>query len=200
MPKYDAQYFGRLYVRATDIARAVVDVVAFSTGGRLLALLDMFIDPSGVGRYLPANIDSLAKECTVVRAPVDTGKVLGLVLSHHEVFMALRDLIEANTDFHLGAVYCGRVLDAIRRMIAPDEKDLRRAWLAMQTTLKVSEDYKRRVTELSANPGHADRSYIEHEDGFEALRRTWAIMNRFLEYKQQNDRPRRPPEFPLLAA
>lgn len=85
-------------------------------------------------------------------------------------------------------------------MITPrvDSDSRRGAWAAMQAALNISESYQKWVTDLSAKPRHADRSYQTGIDVREALKRTWTIMNRFLEYRRRGNIPLTPPEFPKL--
>src|SRR5215210_6851796 len=74
----------------------------------------------------PSPMPTLSPAPSLTLSPVSTtsGNLIhrpfpGDLLSDFELFMALRDLIEANSIPHVGIVNCGRVLDSIKRMISP---------------------------------------------------------------------------------
>jgi hypothetical protein len=192
-----------LYIRAFDKARTAVDLVAFATGFSLTTVLDSFVHANGTQEPIAFSNPPLSQLCKAFRVngpPTDKSfdEVYRIVASEHELFMALRDLIDANTLPHIGVINCGRVLDGIKRMISPGVTDQSRAWAAMQTALNISRSYQQWVTELSSNPRHADRSYITGPDSQQALGRAWTIMNRFLEYRKRGNSPLAPPDFPTL--
>jgi len=195
------RYIG-LYTRAFDLARAAVDLVALSTGFSLTVSFETFVYPDGKHDPILFSNPVLGALCTAFQVGTSAGKdfdaVYKIVVGDFQIFMALRDLIDANTLPHIGVINCGRVLDGIKRMISPTEKNQPRAWAAMQTALNISQPYQQWVTDLSANPRHADRSHITGVDTTEALTRTWRVMNRFLEYKKRGNAPLTAPDFPVL--
>jgi hypothetical protein len=192
-----------LHIRAFDLVRAAVDLVAFSTGYPLTVIFTTFVHPDGKQEPLVGFNSCLAPLCTAFRINAPStdksfDEIYNIVVQEHELFMALRDLIDANTLPHIGITNCGRVLDGIRRMISPRENDRARGWAAMQTALNISRSYQEWVTGLAANPRHADRSHISGTDTAEVVRRTWSIMNRLLEYRKGGNKPLTAPDFPLL--
>jgi hypothetical protein len=202
LPAFDPQQFPLLYIRAFDKARTAVDLVAFATGFSLTTIFETFVHPDETRSPIALQHPILGAICTAYRvnAPATDksfDEVYRIVAADHEIFMALRDLIDANTLPHIGTINCGRVLDGIKRMISPNESKQARAWSAMQVALNISRDYQEWVTKLSAQPRHADRGYITGPDTNESLKRTWSIMNRFLEYKKRGA-ALQPPEFPIL--
>lgn len=201
LPAYDQRDFERLYQRAQDIVRATVDLAAFAAGARVVAVLERFVDPQGKEIELGERNNRLAAECSAFSLGTDPRiwDVWRVAINDHQFFMALRDLVDANMVGHEIPTNCGRVLDSIRRMIFPAGPDKKRqGWLAMQAALNVSSDYQKWVTEMSAPPRHGDRSYINAADTQELLRRTWAIMNRFMVYRTGGNKPLTAPDFPLL--
>jgi hypothetical protein len=203
LPAFDPQQVALLYIRAFDRARTAVDLVAFATGISVITVLETLILPNGQRTPVAFQHPDLGRLCTAyaINAP-DTDKrfdeTYRMVASDHEIFMALRDLVDANTLPHVGVINCGRVLDSIRRMISPGETDQKHAWSSMQIALNISRDYQEWVSKLSAQPRHADRSYITGPDTDTSLKRTWTIMNRFLEYRKRGNTPLQPPDFPTL--
>ena len=198
--KFDASNYIYLHNVAFDLARVAVDLLAFSTGFALSTTFEYFVHPDGTQEALAPRMPELAALCTAFRSGDDSfNEVFRLVAIDIELFMALRDLIESISTPHIGPINCGRVLDAIRRMIAPGAEP-RKAWPAMQVALNISAPYQKWITDLSADPRHADRSYITGVDAVMATKRTWAIMNRFLEYRKRGSKPLTDPEFPALTA
>jgi hypothetical protein len=203
LPAFDPQQFALLYIRAFDRARTAVDLVAFATGISVTTVFETFVLPNGQHGPIAMQHPDLGKLCTAYRVNAcesdkSFDEMYRLVALNHEIFMTLRDLIDANTLPHVGVINCGRVLDSIRRMISPSETNQIRGWAAMQTALNISRDYQEWVSKLSAQPRHGDRGYIAPPDTESALKRTWAIMNRFLEYRRRGGGPLQPPDFPIL--
>ncbi len=191
-----------LYNRAFDLARAAVDLVAFSTGFSLSVTFNEFVHPDGKKDPILFSNPKLGTLCTAFQLGTSGNKgfddVYKIVIGDFRLFMALRDLIDANTLPHIGVINCGRVLDSIRRMISPTEKETARGWAAMQAALNISRPYQQWVSDLSTNPRHGDRSFISGSDSSEAITRTWSVMNRFLEYRKRGNAPLTAPEFPVL--
>jgi hypothetical protein len=192
-----------LYIRAFDLARSTVDLFSFATGAVQTVWIEQFVDPRGVQSDMVFIDQSLGALCTAFHInapPGDTrfNEVYNLVVADHELFMALNDLMMANTLPHLAATNCGRVMDAMRRMVASAIANRGTAWGVLQTELNVSRDYRAYVTDLSASPRHADRSFIPGSIATEVVRRTWTMFNRLLEYKKRRNVRLSAPEFPLL--
>jgi hypothetical protein len=199
LPKFRIEQYNLIRIRAYDKARTAVDLAAFATGASLITVFEEFVYPDGRRELLAPRDESLAKLCTAYKMSEDSfDKIYRLVTADYNLFMALRDLIEANTIPHVDIINCGRVLDAIRRMISPGVADPKQAWGQMQRALNISQAYQQWVTKLSADPRHADRSYISGGDVAEAVKRTWIIMNRLLEYRIRGNVTLQPPDFPHL--
>ena len=66
--------------------------------------------------------------------------MLVVVLGEPAMMGALRDLDEVLLKFNTGPTNCARVLDAIRKAIAPGEKDKKKAWRLLQEALNVEEE------------------------------------------------------------
>lgn len=192
-----------LYVRAFDMARAAVDLVSFATGTAQTVFFGGFVDPKGVASQLNFHDPNLAAICTAYRVNTpesDTSfnEMYNIVLSDYQLFMALNDLIAANTLPHIGPINCGRVMDALRRLMAPNISNVGTAWGVMQTGLNISRAYREHVTKASANPRHADRSFIPGAVNRDLLCRTWTVFNRYLEFRKRGNKRLSAPEFPLL--
>jgi len=62
--RYDPNDFTHLYIRALDLTRASVDLIAFATGWCLTVVLDTFVDPDGQRSPIAPKDDSLRSLCT----------------------------------------------------------------------------------------------------------------------------------------
>jgi hypothetical protein len=196
--------FGHFYNRAFDLARACVDTVAFATGHGLTVYLESFVKPDGTINSIMLQNPALATHCTFFKFPIVTQddrvafeKVLTTVFSEPAVFMALNDLIQANTLPHHGITNCARVLDGLRKLVVPGV-DPRPAWPIFQATINADEAYLTFISKHSKNTRHGDRSFITGPITIQVVERTWIIMNRFLEFRKRGNQPLPLAEFPLL--
>ena len=198
---YREEYFNEFYKRSIDLARAVVNLVAFSTGCGLTVVLEKFIRTDGSSSPIILKDEALAAHCTSYALSPDRIKdlsaVMQIVLTDTAIFRLLNDLIEAITLTHVAPVHCGRVIDGINRIISPGE-DRKKAWSLMRRALNLSQTYLELISKHATGPRHGDPAFISGKDVAEVTRRTWVIMNRFLEYRKQGNQQLKAPEFPNL--
>jgi hypothetical protein len=206
--KFDpALHITPLFMRAFDLARATVDLVGFCTGYGFTVVFETFTSPTGVTTPFGAYDPSLSALCTAFKMGVfsaaleenDFHKVLTIVSTDWRIFRALRDLIEAITLPHESAVNCARAIEGLRNIIASNPSR-RQAWREMRDTLNISEDYLKLITDVSIAPRHGDHTHVPGAKTKEITRRSWIIMNRFLEYKKRNEGPLPSADFPVLTA
>jgi hypothetical protein len=135
LEKYEDRYASELYKRATDLSRACVNLVAFDTGFGLTTMIEMMELPDGTRQathrleIIPPEAHS-AYSLDAARA-AEFDQVFKLVVGEPPLFIALDDLIKSITEPHAAPANCGRVVDRIRRIIAPT-LDGPAAWQAMQ--------------------------------------------------------------------
>ncbi|MFZ0632431.1 MAG: hypothetical protein WA399_14170 [Acidobacteriaceae bacterium] len=191
-----------LHVRAFDLARAAVDILAFSRGWGLTVWIDSFTDPSGVETPLLCQMPQLAALCTAFDLTPGTGNtddVWRLVVSEPALFMALNDLIASIALPHHAPVNCARAIDGILRMMIPAGSDPKKSWPFMHQNLNVDRKYLEYITDQSTGPRHGDRSHIPGPDVNITVERSWNVMNRFLEFRKRGNQPLPLAVFPLLA-
>jgi hypothetical protein len=124
LDRYQNDYMGEIHRRAFDLARACVNVAAFSTGLGVIVFFDEFIGPDGVSHPLVLASPHVVAECTAFKMnPVtleekkNLGAILALVMLEPAIFMALNDLIQAISTPHMAPANCGRVLDGLRKLV-----------------------------------------------------------------------------------
>ncbi len=129
IPQFDANdpvLFSRLYARVFDMARAAVDVVAFSMGYGTSVVFTELVLPNGHRQPFPPVVHpELAALCTsysLEGAKFD--EVYSLAISDYQHFMALRDLIEAITIPHIAPIRSFIVGPTVN-------ETLRRTWIIM---------------------------------------------------------------------
>lgn len=203
LERYENSFFEELYKRSYDLVRALVNVVSFQSGIGLTVTLDTHILPDGTPSAILLHHPSLSPLCTAIQLSgvpsPDLERVLLMIILDPTLFLALNDLTEAIRIPHASLINCGRVVDSIRRMITADPKvPVGKGWQAMQGALNISQDYQEFISKQSTGPRHGDRAFVSGAITTEAVRRTWIIMNRYLEYRKRDSGPLKAPEFPLL--
>jgi hypothetical protein len=204
MDRYQDEFMTEIHRRAFDLARACVNVAAFATGFGVSVIFEEFVGPNGIPSALLVTNPHLAGECTAFKmGPVttqekkDLGAILGLVMSEPALFMALNDLIHAVSTHHMTPANCGRVVDGLRKLVAPS-MDPKQGWPIFRQTINTDELYLTFISEHSKEPRYGGHIRIDGPTTTEIARRTWAIMNRFLEVRKRGNQPLSLTEFPLL--
>jgi hypothetical protein len=195
----------RIHNRAISYVRAFVDLNCFATGAPLSVIIDTAIGPDGVMQSLRPIHPTLSKLCTVtIDDPESPGTfdfdMLSTIIREPALFLALRDLISSLSDAELAVVHCARAIEGLRSLMVPAEPDRGKAWGVFQENLNLDRAYRKYITDLSTNPRHGDRTrWITGEEVDETLKRSWIIMNRFMEFRKRGSQQLLAPEFGLLA-
>jgi hypothetical protein len=194
-------YDGQVHLRANDLARTAVNSYAFGKGMGLSVILETMIKPDGVKYNIQAHQPELEPLVTVLRSGpnggIDIQAILPVILTDPTIGVALNDLIGSVTQIQEAAVRCGRAIDAIRHAMAPDN-DRRRGWVAMRENLNIDQKYLEFITDESKGPRHGDVKRTTFQATRETLKRSWVVMNRFLEFKKRRSQRLPLAEFPLL--
>jgi hypothetical protein len=202
---YDEADLSPLLIRAWDLARAAVDLYCYQVGWGLSVVIDTFVNEAGVESTLLPKMESLAAHSSAVQADPNNPGVNNfdvcyrLIVSEPPLFMALNDLIVSITLPHHASVNCARAIEGLRVLMVPAGTDRKQAWPIFQGNLNVDRDYREYVTGVSTGPRHGDRTWIPGTTVIEVTRRSWIIMNRFLEYRKRGNQPLPLAEFPLLS-
>jgi hypothetical protein len=201
---YKEQYVAELHRRAFDLVRACVNVAVFGSGHGLYVIFEQFVRPDGVlSQLIFTSSPDLVRECTAFRMSPATKEekkvleqVLALVMSEPALFMLLNDLVQCISVPHVTPVSCGRVVDGLRKLVAPG--DPRMAWPIFRGAVHVDEAYVTFISEHSKNSRHGEHVRIDGPTTVEIQKRAWVIMNRFLEFRKRGNQQLPLGEFPLL--
>jgi hypothetical protein len=68
----------------------------------------------------------------------------------------------------------------------------------MRDSLNIDQPYLEFITEHSKGPRHGDVKGSTFSATRETIKRSWIVMNRFLEFRKRGNRPLSLSEFPLL--
>jgi hypothetical protein len=187
-------------MRAHDIARAMIDLVSFSTGHGLLFVLETLKDHEGTITAIAPQQPELGALATSAAGHPQFNQVLQIVLSDPPLFLALRDLIDAITPWHRAPTSCARAIEALRHLVAPGETDRKRQWQMFNETLRVSQSYLNKVIAHSTGPRHGDPAHIPGAVTRDAAKCAWIIMDRYLEFRKRGgEQPLPISEFPVLS-
>jgi hypothetical protein len=195
---YRPEYLPEIYIRALDMCRAQVDLVAFKKGWGLSVILESFVDHKGVTTPIALTHDELGTLCTAYSLEDNFRELSQKILESPARFMALRDLISAISVPHVSLVDCARSIEGLRHTIAnPNSKDAA-AWREFREALHIDRAYLTYVTDHSRDGRHGRREYVPGAITTEVTRRAWIIMNRYLEYLKLDGGALPIDEFPLL--
>jgi hypothetical protein len=193
---------GLLYIRALDLARASVNMIAFAIGAGINVVLDICIKDDGVPfPVFPINED-LGRLCTALDVSSTGGTIdrhlYQMVIGEEPFYRALNDLVFAISMPHVSAQSCGRAMDGLKHLIASPGAKEPQAWQQMRDALRIDRKYLTYITDTSAGPRHARPGHIPGSITTEVVRRSWIIMNRYFEYRKRGGQPLLLSEFPLL--
>ena len=198
--EYRQALLAELRMRALDLCRASINLVAFQRGFGLTTILDTFVDPTGLTSIVQVHNPRLEAACTAFSLDSTFDEIHTLVRQDVHLSVVLNDLITALTMTHTAQINCARALDGLKhRIAAPGSKDPA-AWRQMREALNLSEDYLKFITDRSTDPRHGKLPIISENDANEILLRAWTVVNRYFEHLKRKGAPLPQTEFPILAA
>jgi hypothetical protein len=205
VPTYQESMLSTLLARGGNLVRAFSDIVSFATGIGFVITWETFkLDDSealkiqNVNAYLVPLCKSLTFPPRNVIEQLEFEKVLRLVLTEPNLMGSLTDLADTLSHFHQTPTNCARVLDSLKKAVAPNSKDAQ-GWAILRDLLRLSTAFVQFVTDHSKGPRHGDRtSTIPSSTIEEVSKRTWQIVDRFIEYRKRGSKPLPVSEFPEL--
>jgi len=205
LPEFTQSMQATLLSRAGNLIRSYTDLISFSLGIGFTLTWDTIKTPDGAVLKLQKVNSPLADLCTSYTFPPQTAqqseefeRVFRLVLAEPNLQGSMMDLADALANFHQTPINCGRVLDSLRKTIAPGVEP-GPAWGIFQTLLRVSQSYRAFVTSNSTDYRHGDRENGLPEATMKQIfHRTWKIMDRFIEFRKRGSVQLPDDEFPEL--
>jgi hypothetical protein len=193
----DPDFLKTVYKPAFDLTQAIVSLIGFQTGYGLMVFFEYIIGPDGVRHYFCVKNNELPKLCTAFSVASGFPEVLRIVLTDTSLFIALNELNESLTLTHHAIPSCARCIERLRTNMCPG-LERKKAWVQFGDNLQISKTYLDLITDYSKGPRHGDPEYIPENIVAEVMRRSWIIVNRFLEYRKRGSSKLPASEFPLL--
>ena len=153
LPHYDpAKMLPILLARAGNLIRAYTDLVSFATGIGFILTWETCKNPQGGIDIIQKVNAPLGSLCTTFTFPpqtpqqsVEFERVLRIVLAEPNLQGSFMDLGDTLASFHNIPTNCGRVLDSLRKAIAPGVEP-GAGWGILQTMLRVDRSFREFVT------------------------------------------------------
>jgi hypothetical protein len=187
-------------MRAYDIAKAMIDLVSFSTGHGLLFVLETLTENEDCITSVVPQQPELGALATSVAGHAQFNQVLQIVLSDPPLILALRDLIDAITLWHRAPTSCARAIEALRHSVARGEMDRERQWKIFNEALRLERSYLTNVMAHSTGPRHGDPAHIPGAVTRDVAKRAWIVMDRYLEFRKRGGNSPLPiSDFPVLS-
>lgn len=200
LPKYQPEMLVPLYMRAFDLCRAQVDLVAFKSGVALTVFLDKLIDPQGIQTSLVGQNNELSDLCNAFELDIGFDEICTQVMQSQSLFMALRDLVSSISLPHVSVVDCARAMERLKHHLVSNSRlHDSEAWQQFRTILRIDKAYIKFITDHSVNSRHGRPIHISGEITTEVIRRSWIIMNRYLNYLKNGKIPLSENDYPILA-
>jgi hypothetical protein len=193
--RFDHAIFEPLHLHVLQITRpSVVDLVSFESGSGFTTVLEKFIGPDGTIATIQSADPTLNGICSI------PAQHLFEISGDLQVSMILHWLTSTLAQPYLWQINCHLAVEGIGRLVSPNEDDTKRRWLNLRAALNLSEDYVHLISEASKGPRHANLVDIFSTtiEVAEARKRSWTIMNRFLEYRRRKVVSLPEDEFPRL--
>ncbi len=197
--RYERQdHLARIAMRAIDSVHAVLDVLGFAKGISVHVVVNSFSELGGEAIPFRPGEPHLAALCTAFASNTsDFLKILEIVGRKKNLIRAFRDLSEALSAPVKIVPHCAKAVDTIRNLIAPGLR-AQDQWLIVHANLRVTQQYLQRITDELRGPRHGDHKTISGTITEEVSRRTWIVMNRYLEYLKLGEIPLPLDKFPVL--
>jgi hypothetical protein len=192
-----------------DWVSAEVDLFTFASGKVFNVHLDSAEYPDGSIHRLIGTAPDLAALVTACTATstddsvhVDIRALLTIIIGSPTLMIALHDLTSALRYGNNSLTNCGRAMEGLRKALwgkdEADDREQQGAWKKLRDTLRVSKPYLQTITNASRGPRHGSTAYIAGNHRQDVLKKSWTVMNRFLQYRLGGDQPLLGSEYPML--
>ena len=197
--KYDEAIGRQLLMQSKDLVQLVLDVVGFATGHAMKAEIDTMIDTEGTSHGLVTQMPAVEALCTAFSvARGDLLSFIPFVANSPQLYTALHDLVSVLDHPYHAPVNCARAVEGLRHLISPNTQR-KQAWEEMRKVLRLTTDYIGYITDLSQAPRHGEGPTAPSQESWEAIRRSWVIMDRYFHYLKGGGAPLAAVDFPELA-
>lgn len=187
-----------LFIRAFDIAQAMVNVVAFKQAVGLSVHITDHSRDGELWSPLAFNNPVLNPLVTSFTLSEKFEEVVIHSAASNRIRHALNDLILAISVPHESVTACARSVEAIKHEISDEGLPSGQAWAQMHSALRLSSSYLKLVTEQSKLPRHGNHVRVDGAITTEITKRAWVTMDRYLHFVLGGKAPLDPVQFPVL--
>jgi hypothetical protein len=183
--------------RARIFGQTVLNVISFSTTTVYRFIIEEGQLPGQPWHRITQGCQAAKGICTVCELGTPSISAVFALANDINVLFALDDLIRGVEDVFLTRINCGRVVDALKKVLAP-RAGSKQQWQISRHSLNLDLSYVSFIMKASIEGRHGNRVASELGIEDELLRRTWMIMNRFLELKKRGLQKLPDDEFPCI--
>lgn len=198
---FDISHVNEYYKRATDLARTITNMIALGKGIAVSLLLDTIIYPHGATGPLMRGLPDAENIFTSFDLKLNSQSLsqsLMSALSDGQLFMAIDDFVVGLTHHHMAEANCRRALDRLRHALAPGVTDKKKGWAIMNNKLNIDGVSLEAIVRVTHANSHGDPIYKPGMIVTPTLTKTFAVINRFIEYRNRGSHPLKEPDFHLL--
>lgn len=166
-----------LYLPAWSLTQALVHSAGLISGVPYSATIERVLLGDGTVMQYRLGDSSLAKSHGLDQRDLEA--IAELAMADMRVRLLLSDALMMLGVTDYSPIACGRVADAVARLITSDTNNARR-WATVRAQLRVDEDFLRSLTEVSKAARHADRIEVSAAENRMTAHRAWALVGRCL--------------------
>jgi len=187
-----------------DFASAQIDLIGFYLGNAFNVVFEEVIDINGKCLRLLHKVSYLLGLCKSFSVDVSPNprfnELLSKVLySDPNIFLALSEL-KMSLRYPTQTLHaCQRAIERIRNSISLNDNNENRAWKALRDSLRIERSYLDYICNASKSHRHGHLEYVDGAIMTELRKRSWIVMDRFLEYKLRGSVALPLSDFPRLA-
>ena len=112
-------------------------------------------------------------------------EMMAVVAGNAGIYLAVNDLVQAISDPYYSCVSCARAMDGIRHVMSPPGTAKEDGWKIVHAMLRVEPEYLKYISKHSRSFRHGDPTPNSNFSNEETAKRSWIVMNRFLEFRKK---------------
>jgi len=197
LSQFSDEHLTSIMQRARLFGQTVLNVISFRTTTVYRFTVEEGQLPGHPWHQITQGYQAAKGICTVCELGTSSISEVFALANDINVLFALDDLIRGVEDVFLTRINCGRVVDALKKILAPVNNS-KQQWQIFRNALNLDLDYLSFIMKASIEGRHGSRVASELGIEDELLRRTWTIMNRFLELKKRGLQKLPEDEFPFI--
>lgn len=178
--RYTDQGAMALFQAAWDAVQRLADTAGFIDAVPYSTIVGFIEKPDGSIKHLALGDTHLRSLGSFTHDDLET--IADMLIADLAFGQAMSDLLSMLSKTHYAPISYGRVTESIARLVAPSDKP-KTMWTKTRSELRVSEEYLRKLTDISTDPRHGKRTPISAAVNRELSEMAWQLMNRYVHYR-----------------